>query len=456
MSLDAFYKIRYPLRDDGSRRVNEGQRAFHRAVNVHPFVLYAGGVGSGKTTAGGYESVRLCIQNGPGKSVDDPQAGMIVGHTHDIVENVMIPAFKSFLPPDMRKGFKYIASRKKIYLPGNRIIYVASASKPESLEGKNISWAWGDELRYWPKASWEKFIARFRSLRGKKPRVICTSTPAFNWMYLEFCKGKKGRKVIHASTSENLQNLRPGFISDLKASLSKRVYKSYVDGLFEEMVGDVFDEFDRNLHLVPYNDLYFPSAPVHIGFDPGRRKAAMVFFQHLELCPFHRMDDCIHVLGEYMNERRTTTPKMIRAAQKQFKLNAWKEGLIYIDKAGKAESSSTGQSDITALVHLGFEVRYTTAVEDCWVPYGIELINSKLKSVDGETSLYFNAELSDPNRERGVIASIQGSQYPSHKEGSSLSDSPKKEGIFEHARDALRYPLINIFPAEFSDLYAVG
>ena len=65
MSLDAFYKIRYPLRDDGSRRVNEGQRAFHRAVNVHPFGLYAGGVGSGKTTAGGYESVRLCIQNGP-------------------------------------------------------------------------------------------------------------------------------------------------------------------------------------------------------------------------------------------------------------------------------------------------------------------------------------------------------------------------------------------------------
>lgn len=433
--------IRYPL-VDGQREPNPAQRRFARMIQEKDYVLFSGGVGSGKTLAGAYESARLCYQN-PGR------AGFIVAHDWNTLLTVTLPAFLSFFPSSWVEAHN--KNLRCIRLRGNRLVYYGSANNPSSLEAKNVSWAWGDEVRYWSKAAYIKWIARGRQ-RGGRCKFICTSTPAMNWMFNEFCTGRANRGVVFASTRENAHNLRSGYIPDLEASYSKRVFESYVEGEFKALSGEVFDEFKRRTHLV---DLPIDwTVPVDVGFDPGRRKAAMVFLQHFDYCGLHDVDNCDHIVGELLNDKKTNAKKMLKDLNYRFDREGWQRGCIYIDKAGNSGSQEVGFSTVDVFEGAGWTVMWTTDVEDCWVPYGIDVINNKFGPVDGRPSLFIDSHL-EGNHERGIYAAITGSEYPEDKAGRPISDEPIKEGELEHVRDALRYYMVNRYPACRSEIYGL-
>ena len=44
---------------------------------------------------------------------------------------------------------------------------------------------------------------------------------------------------------------------------------------------------------------------------------------------------------------------------------------------------------------------------------------------------------------RRVVRALRGYRYPDTKDGRPVSDHPMKDGLYEHAMDALRYGVIN-------------
>lgn len=433
-------RIQYPL-VEGKREPNPAQARFAKLVQEKDYVLFSGGVGSGKTTAGAYEAARLCYLN-RGK------AGFIVAHDWNTLRTVTLPAFLGFFPPS------WIISHNKnlrcIQLRGGRTVYYGSAANPKSLEAKTIAWGWGDEIRYWPREAYEKWIARGRQ-RSNTTKFICTSTPAMNWIYNEFCTGKNNRGVVYCSTRENAHNLRAGYVDDLAASYSTRVLKSYVEGDFTALAGEVFDLFSRSMHL---QDLWIsPYVPVDVAFDPGKRKASMTFWQHFDWCDVHQVDNCDHCIGE-LCEDQTNTAKMLHLCGQTFDENNWIRGKMMIDPAAAGGNIERGYSTVKMCEAVGWDVEYTTDIEDRWVPYGIDLINSKFQPSNGTPTLYLDSSM-ERGHERGSYAMLTGSEYPEDKQGRPISDEPIKCGWLDHTRDTWRYYLVNRYPACRSEIYGM-
>jgi hypothetical protein len=118
----------------------------------------------------------------------------------------------------------------------------------------------------------------------------------------------------------------------------------------------------------------------------------------------------------------------------------------FIDKAGNAKNVQRGESDVQILEDFGFRPDWVRSKTDTSIPHGIDLINTKLLNVEGESSLFFSPQLRPTGREdRGVIKALQYSEFPDTP-GKTKSEHPVKDGFFEHSRDTLRYLLVNLFP----------
>jgi len=308
-----------------------------------------------------------------------------------------------------------------------------------SYEGLTIAIFWADEARYYKRAAWEILLARLSKDGGGG---IITTTPSMGWLYEEFCTGRDGRSFVHFRTDANT-HLPDWFLNNLEHSYSKGRYKQYVQGLFVLLEGGVFEEFEVPLHV--QSDLYVTRHPVDIGWDFGRRKPAVLFNQHFERCGRHMRNDCVHVVGELVPDD-ILLPRLARKVEQYYDEMDWSRGTVYCDPEGSSPDEQTGYSKIDVLEDdFGFDVEYTRAKEATLIANGIDLIKDKLKSESDRTSLYIDSSLMGDGHERGIINSLQLTQYPETKEGRPLKEKPVKDGLYDHSLDALRYYLVNKF-----------
>lgn len=428
--------LKYPLNPITARRAaNPAQVRFHRMIPQYTVTCFSGGVGSGKTTAGGFEANLLFWKN-PGC------AGYIVAHNWETLHNVTLPAFLQFLPDWAILNWN--KNEKRIDCIGGRTIYYGSAKNPESIEAKNVAWGWGDEIRYWPRRSFERWIARRRQL-APFSRFICTSTPSMGWMFDEFCTNKSGRGIVFCSTEENRENLIDGFLEDLEESFDKRLYETYVGGRFKHLTGGVFEPFDEAVHLsFTLNQLYAPGLPVHAGVDFGLNNPAVILFQHFRHCHTHNCDRCMHVLDEIMPEN-APTERLAVMMNERWDERGWEPGIAYVDPAGRGRSQEVGISSIRIMREEGIVCKYPTKSIDTYKPNQVARVNAKLDPQSGKPSMWIAKEL-DKGTDRGIVRTMRSWQYPTDKEGRITSDSPMKTGGDDHAGDALFYPTVVLNP----------
>ena len=425
-------KIHFPRTDrNPTGKPNPAQLRYIKVMKKFPLSLFSGGVGSGKTTTvGGYCANYLAARN-PNTN------GMLVAHDWNTLRNVVLPMFLRFLPKNHL--IKHYKQDNVLKLTHNRLIYLASARNPDSLEAKTIGWGAGDELRYWPRSSFVRFIGRGRGV-APFPRYIFSSTPSMNWMWSEFVQ-KKEHGVVFASTLENAANVGEQFIANLKHRFSKKLYESYVLGRFIHMTGGVFESYDPDIH-VEYG-LYSRSLPVHCSIDFGKNMPAVLFFQHLHYCDRHRCNDCIHVIDEMIPDQMPTL-KLAPQIKKYYDRKRWTLGTVYCDPAGRAGDQTTGMNSLHIIrMTLGRKPVFTLNPIETFIPNGIELINSRLEPIEGRPALFFESALAGKS-DRGIINSLLQSVYPTNKEGIVISDHPLKDGKFDHIRDCLRYALVNL------------
>ena len=422
-----------------------GPARFH-ASSAHGKLL-AGGYGGGKTAAGAVEALCTMLAN--------PMAdGLIVGPHWSTVVSVVRRTLIEHCPPGLTLVNHPAHEDRYLSTPWGSRIFYRSADNPASMDGLHVGWAWGDEVRYWSRDAHVVFVGRacLDMQDGGGPRWWYTTTPSMNWLHDEFRHGDPDRAVFKAPTDENVYN-PPSYLEDLRRSYSERLQRQIIGGEFVLLTGAVYgEEFDEATHVV--NWTYDPRLRTVLAWDPGKRAPYACLIQEItvprlvqgsttffegdaivcdELCPDHlsteRLGGMVLALGR--------------------KIDA-----VYCDPAADATQSAAGFDDITAMRAAGLgnvEFRFVTDPRLRHIPTGVARVAARLRPAKGRPTLYFARSLrSGPwaSSPRSILRALTTYRYPEQKDGRPVSDIPIKDGVSDHACDAVRYYVTNVDEAK--------
>ena len=421
---------------------------FHRARGFSGVRCVLGGVGSGKTTAGAAESLRLNLANDlPGLD------GMIVAPTYPLLHRVTLRAFLKVAGPLPRRHNR---EQRFFEMPGGSRVYYGSADRPDTLEGSNLTWTWLDELRYFRRSAFDICLARVRVPQkdGRAGHIFATTTPSKGWLKEVFGPAAliehPDRYALSISTRVN-RSLPPEFLSRMLGAYSARQFEEYVEGLWVPSDTAVFPSFDEPNHVE--TDLHVPGYPVDFAYDPGFNRPAGLFLQKFEdrCCPRHpnNQGTCVHVLGEYLPEK-TSTLQAVPQVVEVFRGKLYSPGVCVLDPAGRGKSPELGRSSVSifeasplwrprGLYDSG--VTTPTSPGQRSIRAGVESVRALISPVVGPPRIYFDASIAGPNANpRGIVRALEA------YETKAGSDDPIKDGVFDHVIDALRYYVVLYAP----------
>ena len=115
------------------------QSRFHHLVRRNTDVLFAGGRGSGKTTAGAIQAILEAIEYQPG------ERGIVIAPTYPMLKDATMYEFFAWLPRQYVADFNKTDHTLRL-TNGSEIVF-RSADNPDSLRGPNRAWMWMDEAR---------------------------------------------------------------------------------------------------------------------------------------------------------------------------------------------------------------------------------------------------------------------------------------------------------------------
>ena len=278
------------------------------------FVVVTAGTQSGKTSFGPLWLEREIRKEGPGDY-------LIVTPTFQLLDLKALPEFRRYFEEIMQYG-RYLASPRRhfVFSPEGEIrmfgsmqkvrtkIWFGYADDPESLESATIKAAWLDEAgqKKFKLASWYAILRRLSLAQG---RVLLTTTPYnLGWLYLKlflpYARGESEGE-IEVVNFRSIDN--PLFPIEeyerAKADLPPWMFSMLYDGLFVRPAGVIYDNFDRERHVVPRMPI--PSYwKRFVGLDFGARNTVAVFYAEE---PRHdpRMNPVYYLYKTYKGSNRT-------------------------------------------------------------------------------------------------------------------------------------------------------
>jgi hypothetical protein len=211
-----------------------------------------------------------------------------------------------------------------------------------------------------------------------------------------------------------------GFVSiddavKMKGRVSAETWEAEMLCRRPSMRGRVFGTFDEAVHVASYEGT---PKDVAVGVDFGYAAPFVALWIAID-------GDRLHVIDEYL-QRERTVPEHAAAMRER----PWKARRVYCDPAGAATVAQTGASDAAVLRRAGFTVRFRASR----IAEGLELIRRGLKPADGSPPRL----LIDP-RCGQLLTAIRGYRYPE-----TGGEKPLKDGVHDHAVDALRYAMIHL------------
>jgi len=406
---------------------NPGQRAL--LLSRAEQVLLAGGWGGGKTRGGAEAVLDLAAEN-------EGLAGIVVSPTWQMLTRTTMVALRQAIPrPLIARERK---SDRAIDLVNGSTIYYGSADNPGSLEGTNLAWAWLDEARLMSHEAYRIVTGRIRERAARRRQLVVTTTPQMGWLYDEFCRGLPERQLITASTRENAANLGAGYVEGLERALPKRLARAFIEGEFTLGTAAVYGEFDAARHVVD-----FTPSPVHetvLGIDFGVNSPSVIVAQvlaHDVWTPHATLPAGAIVIVDEVHPDQTPTRWLFKHVQAMPAAALARRA--YVDPAGKGRDQASGMSSVDVLRStLNVEPRYSEDPEERHIPNGVMLVQTALAPTAGPPMLYVARSVADREQRRGVMQVFRGYRYD-ERDGVQKSDIPVKDGVVDHAADALRY-----------------
>jgi len=232
----------------------------------------------------GSRIIRFASQTLPGQSGSADEKG----EASNEVKNTQYPEFKKWLPPFLiKKDITYRNVAMTLYDiyggPDITVEFVSYSQPPQATAGPQRMSIWEDEQP--PRPFYDEQLPRLLAERGD---LVITLTPAdeISYLYDEvFLKAKKYFRSEHVCSitgeereEETDSHLSIGVIqlaTDDNPTLDKeyveRLYSYFDDpdvvqirryGLFKQISGRIFKDFDRKVHVVS-KEKYLPEGPLY-------------------------------------------------------------------------------------------------------------------------------------------------------------------------------------------------
>lgn len=197
------------LRPEHRVRLSRTQRAF--VEDPHPYLLFVGGVGSGKTYAG---AVRAMHRFG---ATAAPSLGLVVSPSYPMLRDATWRTALEVWGPLIER---VVGNEMRLVLATGDEVIFRSADDPERLRGPNAAWAWIDEAALCHPDTWPITIGRLRQ-HGELGECWMTTTPrGMNWVYERFVVGASERTAVHRATTAQNPFVDVAFVGSLRSQYS--------------------------------------------------------------------------------------------------------------------------------------------------------------------------------------------------------------------------------------------
>lgn len=331
---------------------------------------------------------------------------------------------------------------------------------PTSAEGFTAAWASFDETQDLARSVYEVILARISDKRARFPHCLLCGLPEFDSWPENLAKSMPPERVAYfdsVATGVNAEHILAGYADNLADGLSPDEYQRKVLGIKPLPKGRCFKDFLP----APYVERaalqggsiieweYDPALPLRLGVDFGRRFAA-VFVQRdpvkdLDVIVAEQMLDGLSTEFCATRLREIAAPRNeVKAGDKRMRVD-----VVSADPAGNSFQSATGMKDIQVLQDVfGMPVRYTYDTKLRSIRHGVELINSRLLNAAGKRRLVVARSVYEASKNlgplgRSIALSLLRMRYPEDRAGRPTADEPIKDGLDDHAGDALRYDIVN-------------
>jgi hypothetical protein len=422
--------------DDDQRRYDPSpkQVIFHRSP--HREKLYGGAVGGGKTRALCEEANNLSLEF-PGN-----RGYMCRRDGTDFKKTVLDPVLlREVIDPRLIRDHNK-SEQKIVYVNGSEIYY-GGAEKAE--DAWTLGWFAVDQAEQLDKTTYDNLLARLRLLvKGHDNMYRCAilnANPAPGWVKDRFIppggtvdvydhRPESNRIYIPARPSEN-----PGVPSDyesqLRADHDEMWVRRYVEGDWASFAGRVYQL--RGEQILPRDELYRKGERVWISVDFGYRRAAVLWLQV--------RGETVYIIDE-LNTQNQTTPELAGRVRQLTHEKGYRVVSGTCDPAGASKNMQTGIPDISVFrTEAGVPLTFTTQKHLRDISSGVRRLQSRIRTADGRTRLYVAREC------QHLLNCIENYCYPSEKDNQALKEEPIKDGVHDHALDALRYFEVGHFAA---------
>lgn len=311
-------------------------------------------------------------------------------------------------------------------------IYFKGADRRDSLRGRGIDFLSADEIAFLDEDTWRKVLRP--ALADKQGKAVLTTTPnGRNWfhhMYVEVTRRvATAYKTFHWTSHENLL-LTDAEIEDMRQDLSDLDFRQEILAEFITKAGQVYDDFSMDNILEDYS----PDRNVddiYIGCDFGYANPAAFTFMAV-----NRLSGKVIQFAEII---KSHTKIQVFKDQIVEILNHYripsKEVVFYTDPAGNGDEITSGESPVDYLRKF-----FTVINKGSKIAPGVSLVRKFVRNAAGVRKFFVTKNCPI------TISSLYGYTYANPtKNNSSIKEEPLKDGINDHACDAIRYFFVNAF-----------
>ena len=392
------------------------QQKFCEDIDHRKLALVCG-FGAGKTYALVSKSIILASMNvGCISAIFEPTAPMLrdilMRTMNELLELWEIPfTFRASPLPEYQLQFK----------EGVHTILLRTILTYQRLRGQNLCAVGFDEADTVNKRDAEQAmnmaLARLRS--GDVQQFYATTTPeGHSWAFDTFEKNaKEDTRLIKAKTSDN-PYLPEGFIDSLLENYPPQLIQAYLNGNFCNLTtGQVYDKFDRNIHVLKTDPVINEYEPIRVGidFNIGNMNAVIGIAAANKFI----------VIDEIAKSHDTDSlAKEIKAKYPFNKI------YVYPDASGGNRSTNASKTDIQILESYGFLNQ--SALSNPAIRDRVNSVQGMFLNGKGESKMMISKK---------AIRLIECLELQSYND----KGEPDKDAGYDHMNDALGYITWRLF-----------
>lgn len=324
-------EVKIPYNPLPKQREFHGDNAKYRA--------FGGGFGNGKTSGGCYEAFMLSMEY-PGTE------GLICRKTRpELKATTQQVFFKggggdpscdwTGCPPELIRKFNKTEGR--LELVNGSVIHFWPLDDPDKLTNLNLGWFMIDQAEEVPEDMFLMLMGRLRRRNSPRKGIILFNPNGHDWIWKRFVRDEmKGHKLIHAKTYDNPH--LPSDYMDQFSAYPKAWRERFIEGSFEVFTGQIWPDFDADVHVIPPFDIP-PWFEIVEGIDHGRRNPTAVLW-----AAFDDVGNCF-IIDEHYEANQLVGHHAEKVLERR--ATRWGEPMYtVIDASAAQEDPNTGRSVI--------------------------------------------------------------------------------------------------------------